>query len=47
MSFRAFSSRGSSLMQSIAETCVHFDAAHLSLVSEIALPMFPTLKVAA
>ena len=45
MSFRAFSSRGSSLMQSIAETCVHFDAAHLSidLVSEIALPMFPTL----
>ena len=38
--FRAFSSRGSSLMQSIAETCVRFDAAHLSinLVSEIALP---------
>ena len=34
-------------MQSIAETCVRFDAAHLSinLVSEIALPMFPTLKV--
>ena len=33
-------------MQSIAETCVRFDAAHLSinLVSEIALPMFPTLK---
>ena len=32
-------------MQSIAETCVHFDAAHLSinLVSEIAVPMFPTL----
>ena len=32
-------------MQSIAETCVRFDAAHLSinLVSEIALPMFPTL----
>ena len=30
-------------MQSIAETCVHFDAAHLSinLVSEIAVPMFP------
>ena len=46
MSFRAFSSRGSSLMQSIAETCVRFDAAHLSmnLVSEIALPMFPTLR---
>ena len=45
MSFRAFSSRGSSLMQSSAETCVRFDAAHLSinLVSEIALPMFPTL----
>ena len=45
MGFRAFSSRGSSLMQSIAETCVRFDAAHLSinLVSEIALPMFPTL----
>ena len=43
MSFRAFSSRGSSLMQSIAETCVRFDAAHLSinLVSEIAEPMFP------
>ena len=33
-------------MQSIAETCVDFDAAHLSinLVSEIAVPMFPTLK---
>ena len=33
-------------MQSIAETCVRFDAAHLSinLVSEIALPMFPTLS---
>ena len=33
-------------MQSIAETCVRFDAAHLSinLVSEIALPMFPTLN---
>ena len=32
-------------MQSIAETCVRFDAAHLSinLVSEIAVPMFPTL----
>ena len=32
-------------MQSIAETCVPFDA-HLSinLVSEIAIPMFPTLK---
>ena len=32
-------------MQSIAETCVCFDAAHLSinLVSEIAVPMFPTL----
>ena len=46
MSFRVFSSRGSSLMQSIAETCVRFDAAHLSinLVSEIALPMFPTLN---
>ena len=34
-------------MQSIAETCVRFDAAHLSinLVSEIALPMFPTLRL--
>ena len=44
--FRAFSSRGSSLMQSIAETCVCFDAAHLSinLVSEIAVPMFPALS---
>ena len=33
-------------MQSIAETCVRFDAAHLSinLVSEIAVPMFTTLK---
>ena len=33
-------------MQSIAETCVRFDAAHLSinLVSEIAVPMFPTLS---
>ena len=33
-------------MQSIAETCVCFDAAHLSinLVSEIAVPMFPTLN---
>ena len=32
-------------MQSIAEICVSFDAAHLSinLVSEIAVPMFPTL----
>ena len=32
-------------MQSIAVTCVRFDAAHLSinLVSEIAVPMFPTL----
>ena len=42
LSFRAFSSRGSSLMQSIAETCVRFDVAHLSinLVSEIAVPMF-------
>ena len=47
LSFRAFSSRGSSLMQSIAETCVRFDAAHLSinLVSEIAVPMFPTLNL--
>ena len=35
-------------MQSIAETCVRFDAAHLSinLVSEIAVPMFTTLIVA-
>ena len=43
---RPFSSRGSSLMQTIAETCVRFDAAHLSinLVSEIAVPMFPTLN---
>ena len=34
-------------MQSIAETCVRFDAAHLSinLVSEIAVPMFPTLRL--
>ena len=33
-------------MQSIAETCVRFDAAHLSinLVSEIAVSMFPTLN---
>ena len=33
-------------MQTIAETCVRFDAAHLSinLVSEIAVPMFPTLR---
>ena len=33
-------------MQTIAETCVRFDAAHLSinLVSEIAVPMFTTLK---
>ena len=32
-------------MQSIAETCVRFDAAHLSinLVSEITVPMFTTL----
>ena len=32
-------------MQSIAETCVRFDAAHLSinLVSEIVVPMFTTL----
>ena len=32
-------------MQSIAETCVRFDAAHLSinLVSEFAVPMFTTL----
>ena len=32
-------------MQSIAETCVRFDAAHLSInfVSEIAVPMFATL----
>ena len=35
-------------MQSIAETCVRFDAAHLSihLVSEIAVPMFTTLNMA-
>ena len=34
-------------MQSIAETCVRFDAALLSinLVSEIAVPMFPTLNL--
>ena len=34
-------------MQSIAETCVRFDAAHLSinLVSEIAVPMFTTLII--
>ena len=34
-------------MQSIAETCVHFDAAHLSinLVSEIAVPMSTTLSL--
>ena len=34
-------------MQSIAETCVRFDAAHLSinLVSEIAVPMFTTLNL--
>ena len=33
-------------MQSFAETCVRFDAAHLSinLVSEIAVPMFTTLS---
>ena len=36
-------------MQSIAETCVRFDAAHLSinLVSEIAVPMFTTLILSA
>ena len=35
-----------SFVEGLAETCVHFDAAHLSinLVSEIAVPMFPTLK---
>ena len=34
-------------MQSIAETCVPFDAAHLSiyLVSEIAVPVFRTLII--
>ena len=34
-------------MQTIAETCVRFDAAHLSinLVLEIAVPMFPTFKL--
>ena len=34
-------------MQTIAETCVRFDAAHLSikLVSEIAVTMFPTLSL--
>ena len=34
-------------MQSIAETCVRSDAAHLSinLVSEIAVPMFTTLSL--
>ena len=34
-------------MQSIAETCVRFDAAHLfiNLVSEIAVPMFTTLII--
>ena len=34
-------------MKTIAETCVRFDAAHLSinLVSEIAVPMFPTLSI--
>ena len=34
-------------MQTIAETCVRFDAAHLSinLVSEIAVRMFPTLNL--
>ena len=33
-------------MQTIAETCVRFDAAHVSinLVSEITVPMFPTLN---
>ena len=33
-------------MQTIAETCVRFESAHLSinLVSEIAVPMFPSLK---
>ena len=33
-------------MQSIAETCVRFDTAHLSinLVSDTAVPMFPTLR---
>ena len=33
-------------MQSVAETCVRFDAAHLSinLVSEMAVPMFTTLR---
>ena len=32
-------------MQTIADACVRFDVAHLSinLVSEIAVPMFPTL----
>ena len=32
-------------MQTIAKTCVRFESAHLSinLVSEIAVPMFPTL----
>ena len=32
-------------MQTIAETCVCFDAAHLSinLISEIGVAMFPTL----
>ena len=33
-------------MQTVAETCVRFDAAHLAinLVSEIAVPMFPTFR---
>ena len=48
LSFKAFSSRRSSLTQTFVESCVDFEVAHLSICthgSEIATPEIPTLIV--
>ena len=45
LSFKAFSSRRSSLTQTFVESCVDFEVAHLAHGSEIATPEIPTLIV--
>ena len=47
MSFRAFSSRRSSLTQIFAESCVDFEVAHLSvlMVWRLPYPEVPTLII--
>ena len=46
LSFKAFSSRRSSLTQTFVESCVDFEVVHLSIlmVQRLAYPEIPTLR---